>query len=222
MPADAPDLEAPVQTKPPLPALSPSTDLELKQRLLQAGSTQPLAEPAPRKPLLPLSRGEYHRRDPKADPTAHSVGLPVPPRAKSAGAPVPLTVNDIGKPVAEIPPPADVDPSAKDSGATKRRDRRAASRTPATLWREGMSQAMSCTIRDKSASGAMLEFAPSKFGDASAVVQVGDKFTLTIQVSRESTSVACQVVRVDGRRCGVKFCGQFHTQIQKPRKSLKV
>ena len=28
------------------------------------------------------------------------------------------------------------------------------------------------------------------------------------------------VVRIDGRRCGVKFRGQFHTQVNKPRKSL--
>jgi hypothetical protein len=116
---------------------------------------------------------------------------------------------------------ADAGEGRDAAAGNKRRDRRVAAQTPALLWREGMSQAISCTIKDKSASGAMLQFAPDRISDEITEVVIGDKLTLSISNSRERTSVACVVVRISGRRCGVRFCGQFHTEINKPRKLPK-
>ncbi len=99
------------------------------------------------------------------------------------------------------------------------RERRVASQTPAAIWREGMSQPLSCIIRDKSASGAMLEFPANRFIEGITEFVVGDQLTLSMTAARERTSVSCIVVRIDGRRCGVKFNGQFRTQVvEKPRK----
>ena len=103
----------------------------------------------------------------------------------------------------------------------KNRDRRVSAQTPATLWSEGLSQALACTIRDRSPSGAMLEFPKERYSDGITDIAVGDELTLTVSSSQERTSVVCVVVRIDGRRCGVRFRGQFHTQVNKPRKSLK-
>ena len=84
-----------------------------------------------------------------------------------------------------------------------------------------MTQPMNCTMRDRSPSGALLEFPPDRFNLGISEIVVGDRVTLTFSSSQERTSVACLVMRVDGRRCGVKFAGQFNTQPLKTRKVVK-
>jgi hypothetical protein len=103
----------------------------------------------------------------------------------------------------------------------KRRDRRVASHMPAQLSGGNLNSTLACTIRDRSSSGAQLEFPPNKMGDEYFKVVPGEKLTLTFASSQERTSVACVVVRLSGQRCGVQFCGQFHTQVIKPRRPLQ-
>lgn len=98
-----------------------------------------------------------------------------------------------------------------------RREPRTAARTPVTIWKTGMSQWQSCTLLDKSASGARIELASSRFGSERAVVEIGDRLTLTFNSARESTSVPCLVIWVDGNQCGVKYAGPFKTELVKPR-----
>jgi hypothetical protein len=125
--------------------------------------------------------------------------------------------------------PANVDAHADTDSAeekpesanaeNKRRDRRIASRIPATLWCESRRQSLACTIRDKSSSGARLEFAAERFTDGISELVVGDKLSLVFNASGpERTSVACVVVWIAGSRCGVRFSGQF-SQISTPRKT---
>ena len=106
-------------------------------------------------------------------------------------------------------------------GSDQRHSRRVAAQTPATIWCEGMSQPMNCTMRDRSPSGALLEFPADRFNLGITEIVIGDRVTLTFASSQERTSVACLVMRVDGRRCGVKFAGQFNTQALKTRKPSK-
>jgi hypothetical protein len=105
-------------------------------------------------------------------------------------------------------------------GKQLRRDKRVAAQTPATIWADGMTQAMNCTIRDKSASGALLEFPFDRYKPEITEISVGDKITLTINIARERTSVLCEVKRIKGRRCGVRFCGPFQTEVNKPKKPV--
>ena len=81
-----------------------------------------------------------------------------------------------------------------------------------------MGAPLSCTIRDKSFSGAMLEFALDRYADEVTDVSVGDEVMLTMNTAAERTSVPCVIVRISGRRAGVRFTGQFQTQVNKPRK----
>jgi hypothetical protein len=80
---------------------------------------------------------------------------------------------------------------------------------------------LACTIRDRSSSGAKLEFAPDRYGDGITELVVGDKLSLTFNAGQERSSVGCVVMWVAGCRCGVRFSGQFHTQINNPRKTAK-
>jgi hypothetical protein len=111
------------------------------------------------------------------------------------------------------------DSAATSSGQHKPRDKRIPTQTPATLWNEGMNQPLNCTVRDKSSSGAKVEFDTASGVDDVAEVVVGDQLTLTFNYPRERTTVACKVVWIAGLRCGLRFCGQFHTQTVGSRKS---
>jgi len=78
---------------------------------------------------------------------------------------------------------------------------------------------LACTIRDKSSSGARLEFAAERLTDGISELVVGDKLSLVFNASGpERTSVACVVVWIAGSCCGVCFSGQF-SQINTPRKT---
>ena len=110
-------------------------------------------------------------------------------------------------------------PAGGVTGADQRRDRRIASGLPATLWREGMSQALVCTIRDRSSSGAKLEFQRDHFSGGSTELVIGDRLTLTMNAAQERTSVACAIVWIAGNRCGVTYAGQFVTQPNAPKRA---
>lgn len=134
--------------------------------------------------------------------------------------------TDIG--AAALPAITAVDSPRKSdapSGKQSRRDQRVASRMPVTIWRQGMQQAVSCTLIDKSASGARIELAASRFGESSNNIGLaeGDKFTLTFATATERTSVASEVVWVEGKRAGLRYCGPFQTQpVAKPRKPTRL
>jgi hypothetical protein len=101
----------------------------------------------------------------------------------------------------------------------KRRDRRIASRIPATLWCESRQQSFACIIRDKSSSGARLEFAAERFTNGISGLAVGDKLSLVFNASGpERTSVGCVVMWIAASCCGVRFFGKF-SQINTPRKA---
>lgn len=113
-------------------------------------------------------------------------------------------------------------PEAAATSKKNRRDQRVASRMPVSIWRQGMSQAVGCTLVDKSASGAKVELPAVKFGETNSAVGVGvgDKLTLTFSTAQERTTVSCQVMWFDGRSCGLKYCGPFHTEQIKARKPV--
>lgn len=131
-----------------------------------------------------------------------------------APAPAQATAETAGSD--EFLPPAKLGQTAK--GKQARRDQRFASRMPVTLWRQGMSQAVNCTLLDKSASGARVELPQTKFGESMSAVGIGDKLTLTFTTAQERSSVSCQIMWMDGRQCGLKYCGPFHTEVIKSRK----
>ena len=106
----------------------------------------------------------------------------------------------------------------KEAAKEHRRAKRVASRKLASLWQDGMSAPLSCTMLDRSSTGAKLEVLTDRFNDRMNEISVGDRFTVTQTYAQERTSVACEIMWVDGQRCGVRFCGQIHTEIQKPTK----
>ena len=109
------------------------------------------------------------------------------------------------------------------SGAEKRTDKRVPTRLPATLWGENKRQSLACTIRDRSSGGAKLEFGQDRYSDGLTELKVGDKLSLTFNTSaHERTSVGCMVMWIAGSRCGVRFLGQFHTQLSDAKKTSKV
>lgn len=134
----------------------------------------------------------------------------------------PVTVLPSPEPASRLQDQGHGEDSAREHGTSKskqnRRDQRVASRMPVTLWRQGMSQSVGCTLIDKSASGARVELPQTKFGESSSVVGVGDKLTLTFTTAQERTTVSCMIVWMDGRQCGLKYCGPFNTEVIKSRK----
>ena len=59
-----------------------------------------------------------------------------------------------------------------------------------------------------------------KIGSAIDDVAVGDKITLMFSIGQERTSVPCEVQWVEGASCGVKYRGQFRTEIIKSQKKF--
>lgn len=188
--------------------IADDSKLSLSQRLQQAAAaTQPLLPEPPASE--PEEAPRKSRRSAEDLAAAQSVSGRVPMRAKT------LVVVP-----AEVEPAESAgEPAQSRDGIQQRRDKRVSAQTPATVWAEGMMQALNCTIRDKSASGALLEFPHDRFKPEITEISVGDKITLTINIARERTSVLCEVKRIKGRRCGVRFCGPFQTEVNKPKKS---
>ena len=111
--------------------------------------------------------------------------------------------------------------TATSDGPANRRDRRVASQIPATLWREGMGQPLSCTLRDRSPSGARLEFKHASVIEGFSAFNVGDQATLTLNSAHEKTWVGCEIAWVDDNCCGVRFLGQFRSEGPASRKSTR-
>ena len=88
-------------------------------------------------------------------------------------------------------------------------------------WVEGKQRSLACTIRDRSPHGARLEIAPATFGEGIIELAVGDRLSLTFDASKERTTVGCVVIWAAGTSCGVRFAGQFHTQVNNLKKTAK-
>ncbi|MFV0296520.1 MAG: PilZ domain-containing protein, partial [Hyphomicrobiaceae bacterium] len=116
------------------------------------------------------------------------------------------------------PPPPDAEAS---SDSRKRRDRRVPSQTRATLWSDRMHAPLPCVVRDKSSSGARLELAGDTYNNDISDIKVGEELTLTMTYARERSHVSCVIVWIADRQCGVRFSGQFHTQIEKSSRSKR-
>ena len=178
----------------PIPASSAATDTANTSRHPSPG---PASRPGPSARELWL-RGATDRPSPfVADPA--SVIEPEPDQTATESA-------------ASTPEPVATE--------TKARAARVDSRLPALLTRENNRQPLACIIRDRSSGGAKLEFPSEKYGDAVPELMVGDRFSLTFNTTAlERTTVACVVVWIAGNRCGVRFSGQFHTQLNSARKA---
>ena len=111
--------------------------------------------------------------------------------------------------------------AARESEAAKGRERRANQRVPsqmsASLSGGGIRSSIACILRDKSSSGAKLEFASDSYADRTSELSVGSQVTLAFFAARERTTVNCIVVWLGGGSCGVRFSGQFHSEMVAPR-----
>ena len=102
------------------------------------------------------------------------------------------------------PTPA-IDARANDQrwGQRKRSD------LPGSVWSDRLPAAIPCSVRDVSASGALLQL---KIGaDSPALAALPGHFVLVLMQSRERTEVDCAVVRQGRAGLGVRFTGQFRT-----------
>jgi hypothetical protein len=151
------------------------------------------------------------RKEKQAPASAESAVDPVDPVAVSApAAPEPggsLIQNRMAMATA-----------AKQRSKDNRRAKRVASRKLASLWNDKMSAALSCTMLDRSSTGAKLEVLEDRYNDRMNDIRVGDHFTVSVNYAQETTSIDCEVMWVAGRRCGVRFCGQIVTKVNKPAK----
>ena len=111
-------------------------------------------------------------------------------------------------------------PVASEPAGRKRRAHRHAANTPVTVWSDKMATPMNCSMRDRSATGALLEFPSVRRDDVITEFGVGAKLNLAFKTSQEKTTVSCEVVRIEGCRCGIVFTGQFNTEVIKTRKML--
>lgn len=140
--------------------------------------------------------------------------------------PLPTTTPVIEQPTPHAPEMSDtaVDsgnlPNAPThAGDTDRRDRekRIPSSMAVTLWTELWGQPLSCFLVDKSSRGAKIEMKPDRIFGGNNRINVGDRLTLTFYYAQERTSVFCDVMWMNGNFLGVKYYGQFHTELNKPR-----
>lgn len=97
------------------------------------------------------------------------------------------------------------------------REKRVPSRMSVTLWTEAWGQPLTCFLVDKSSRGAKIEMKPDRIFGGSNRIAVGDRLTLTFYYAHERTSVFCDVMWIDGNVLGVRYYGQFNTEIIKQR-----
>lgn len=64
---------------------------------------------------------------------------------------------------------------------------------------------VSCTIRNLSSSGALIETCPTQ----TTLVEVSGTFILSFTSARTRTAVACETVHRDGNLLGVRYVGPF-------------
>ena len=113
------------------------------------------------------------------------------------------------------PPVKSADPK------NKRFERRVSSQIAGSLVRKGMTQPLTCIVRDRSPGGARLEYTTDKFFSAVQKPSVGDRMVLTLNNARERTALGCTIVWTTANGCGVRFSGQFHTQVNHPKKPMR-
>ena len=100
-------------------------------------------------------------------------------------------------------------PSLRSRANDQRGGYRKPSDLPGYIWVERLQSAVRCSIRDLSATGAMLKLETGK--DMPLVDDLPARFVLVLTQYRERTEVDCAVARhVDGG-IGVRFTGQFRT-----------
>lgn len=207
----------------PAEVVSAATVAPVQVATLQPTAEAPEAEaqPEPAPPAKPEVRAEDERIKDVLRSRLARKGLSIA-EAPAAGSAEPrpatesqaVTVPELTSKPNEAGAPA-------SGAAANRRDRRVASQMPATLWREGMGQPLACTLRDRSPSGARVEFRHASIIDGFSAFNVGDQATLTLNSAHEKTWVGCEVVWVDGNSCGVRFLGQFRSESPAVRKSTR-
>ena len=102
-----------------------------------------------------------------------------------------------------------------------RKEKRSGSNMRASVTFEGSTHVRPCYVHDKSSSGAKLEIIPSRLSDSIDNVAVGDKLSLAFSSAQEHTSVECKVMWTADGYCGVRYLGQFRTQIIKQQKAAE-
>lgn len=76
---------------------------------------------------------------------------------------------------------------------------------PALIQIEGAADPVSCTIRNTSSSGALIETSPTE----TTLVEVAGVFILSFTAARTKTDVACEAVHREGNLLGVRYVGPF-------------
>lgn len=180
----------------------------------------PATPPASRRPQRIVPRQDPEGDKPSSKPTDRSDDQPSDKTASPAPASAPAahtpTAVDGGSSLIQDRLALAV--STKQRTKENRRAKRVASRKLASLWNEQMSAALSCTMMDRSSTGAKLEVLEDRYNNRMNDLSVGDRFTLTLNYAQETTSIPCEVMWVAGRKCGVRFCGQILTQVTKQTK----
>lgn len=110
-------------------------------------------------------------------------------------------------------------PAPEENDGRKRRAQRHSANTVVSVWSSTITTPLSCSMRDRSATGALLEFQSIRQDGRITEFSVGAKLNLAFKTSQERTTVSCEVVRIDGCRCGIVFTGQFVTEVTKTRKN---
>jgi hypothetical protein len=127
--------------------------------------------------------------------------------AKAAGMQLPVLIAQQGQP-----------PCSRPAAPAKPVDNRRASRKPVKLNGHvagGAQQALSCTVIDMSAMGAMLEVQSHESRRHGGESQVPPQFYLVVENLLERSVVECQVIWQQGRRAGVQFVGPIDSTAKK-------
>ena len=111
---------------------------------------------------------------------------------------------------------SDQSDSADSTSVSQPREQGRASRRSASFWHAGMSSSSRCTILDMSANGAKIELGQAQTIPGPNRLSVGDVLTLTFETAWERTTASCRVQWATGPRVGVRFQGQFDTELKAP------
>jgi len=114
--------------------------------------------------------------------------------------------------------PAKPKQSAPAGEKPERKDERVSTRISGTIQKDTELTVLSCTIQDKSASGAKIDIVPDKYNASIGMPDIGDGLTLTFKTPWETNTVECEVMWLAGTLCGLKYTGPIHTQVDQPKK----
>lgn len=216
---DIPDIEPQFLPKPfseeDMPDVPSAAPVEVV-----AAVTSPCVAPVAHKPAV--SEPEVSEPEPVSTaatkPCARSMDTVAPvtaPPAVAEAAPVqPVVAAVAAAPVATQGPTPASDPVEP---ANLRAAVRVSTKMTASYWRAGMRVARACTICDKSSGGARLDLSTAAPSAQEKPLTQGDQITLMFESPFERTSVACLIMWIKGTQCGVRYAGQFHTEMKQPR-----